>query len=228
MKKLFIIAVVLILVINCKVQAQNFYRCNLNYTNKMLDSLLNIYVSTFSRKLIRNKSIDSIARARLDYYLDVLQLNSCLGESFENMLDNIGHGPLAHREVFGNPDFFEKPKTIYISAQRNYFNEGVTFSGEIMRQTSLKRKYRTRIEDKEKFLEDIKLEIERLIENPLYQHMLQQYKNSKLHNEIIKKCGYGKYGLATKMLISEKSAGGYWIYEILIYNLINFSKPIKN
>ena len=62
----------------------------------------------------------------------------------------------------------------------------------------------------------------------LSQKVLNEYKNSKSHNSIIKERGDGEYGSSTMVIITEKRLpNGKWAYEVMIRNLIIFTEPIN-
>ena len=57
---------------------------------------------------------------------------------------------------------------------------------------------------------------------------INEYKNSKSHNDIIKQKGDGEYGSSTMYIITEKKiSNGKWEYEVMIRNLIIFAEPIN-
>ena len=62
----------------------------------------------------------------------------------------------------------------------------------------------------------------------LSQRVINEYKNSKSHNDIIKQKGDGEYGSSTMYIITEKKiSNGKWEYEVMIRNLIIFAEPIN-
>jgi hypothetical protein len=62
----------------------------------------------------------------------------------------------------------------------------------------------------------------------LSQRVLNEYKNSESHNDIIKGRGIGDYGSSTMVIVSEKKLpNGKWSYEFMIRNLIIFTEPIN-
>jgi hypothetical protein len=62
----------------------------------------------------------------------------------------------------------------------------------------------------------------------LSQKVINEYKNSKSHNGIIKQRGDGEYGSSTMYIITEKKMPNEkWEYEVMIRNLILFTDPIN-
>jgi len=55
--------------------------------------------------------------------------------------------------------------------------------------------------------------------------IIDSYQHSHSHNKIIKEKGNGEYGTSTVVIISEeKLANGKWLYELMIRNLVVFTK----
>ena len=199
---------------------QTFYRYSLPYVNNKIDSCLDAYSHEGSKDLVRHITLDSCARSRADYYLDVIETNSRYGKSFSNMLDSISYGHAAHTELFGNSRYFKKPQTTYPVPFKNIKSIGVRTKGEIMQEITWSKTY----PQKQKPNEVVKDAVE-AINDPIHEHIVNGYKESKSHNDIIKKWGDGKFGTSTRVLVSEKKEGNAWTYEIMIYNVAVFSTP---
>ena len=199
---------------------QTFYRYSIPYVNNKIDSCLDAYSHEGSKDLVRHITLDSCARSRADYYLDVIETNSKYGKSFSDMLDSISYGHAAHTELFGNSRYFKKPQTTYPIPFKNINSIGVRTKGEIMQEIAWEKTYT----EKQKPNEVVKTAVE-AIDGPIHEHIVNGYKQSKSHNDIIKKWGDGKFGTSTRVLVSEKRVGNNWVYEVMIYNVAVFSTP---
>ena len=199
---------------------QTFFRYSLPYINDKIDSCLDAYSHEGSKDLIRNSVLDSCARARADYFLDVIELNSMSGKSFSEMLDSISYGASAHTEVFGNPGYFKKPQTTYPIPFKTVKSIGVRTKGEIMQEIVWEGQYNQKQKPNEVVKDAVKA-----ITGPVHDHILKGYKASPSHNSIIQKWGDGKFGTSTRVLVYQIQKGNVWFYQVMIYNVAVFSSP---
>ena len=59
----------------------------------------------------------------------------------------------------------------------------------------------------------------------LSQKILDEYQHSTSHNKIIKEKGNGEYGTSTLIIISEeKLKNSKWFYELMVRNVVIFTK----
>ncbi|MEI6697011.1 MAG: hypothetical protein WCO13_13205 [Bacteroidota bacterium] len=228
-KKAVIILIILMTMFSVygTAQSQIFYRYSLPSTNDMLDSCLKLYVQTVLNNLERNNSLDLFAKSRVDYYLDVIQINLEEGKDLFSIFDYIPGDYRAHLELFGDPMYFTKPKTNYPDKYQKNITEGLEGNGEIMQELVFYWQEYKRIQSGK----DIVLKVIKKNESKdkmfLHLSLFYDYKNSPPHNRSILRKGDGKFGTSTRILISEKKVGNLWVYEAMIYNVVVFSKPIR-
>jgi hypothetical protein len=145
------------------------------------------------------------------------------------MVDSIPYGKIGHRECFGKPNYFshstEKCPDLYLTLP----GINLRVNGEIMYQVIwsnvLNQRQTSHVQLIQKAVNDIKkiYNVTRLS-----QKVINEYKNSKSHNGIIKQRGDGEYGSSTMYIIAEKKmSDGKWEYEVMIRNLILFTDPIN-
>lgn len=222
MGKKLIIALIFILPAWGIAQKANFQRYSLPEVSKDLGGSLNSYVGGWGKELRRNGSLDSCAKLRANYFLDVFQKNSESGKSVSDMMDHIPKNHNAHDQCFGNSMYFEPPTTKYPKPFVTLPNLGLEVKGEIMQEISWEKSYK----NKQDFQDIVNLSISSIkgyYRNTISNLILNGYKESELHNLEIKKRGDGDYGISTRILISEKRVGDLWKYEVLIYNVIVFT-----
>jgi len=210
------------LVIIC--QSPEYQRFSHYGVSRNLDSILGIYVSDFGggRTLDRNSTLDSFAKVRANYFLDVMEINSTSGKSFFTLLKNIPKGNKAHYKCFGDSLYFRSPKTEYPENFPAFPDLGIEIKGEIMQEAVWGNTFTSKV-PVEKIIDMAISKIEKDYGNTLSGKILESYKKSESHDSCIKQRGHGKYGLSTRILVSEINHNGSWIYEVMVYNLIVFT-----
>ena len=206
-------------------QTKKLYRYSLPAISENLDSVLDFYVGTKGKDLERNSAVDSLAKARANYFLDVIEINSKEGKSFSSMLSKIPNDPKAHSSVFGDSVYFTAPQSEYPYLFRFFPCLNLEAKSEIMQEIAWRRIYPKKMDP----IEITKIAIEtrqKEIKNTIAWDLLDGYKKSKSHHDAIKKWGNGKYGISTRVLVSEEKIGDEWIYEVMIYNVVVFTGKI--
>lgn len=203
-------------------QPYHFYRYDLKPISYSLDSQLNLLRSLLYRDIL----IDSCVQKRTDYYLDVIEKNLSSGKNFDELFSKIPRDTKAHQKLFGAPEYFISPVTDYPEMFRDVKESGVRIKGEIMQEIIWSKGYESRQDPKSILIYAIK-NISLTNNKSIHSFIIQNYQNSPHHSQIIKKMGRGKYGISTKALISERKYNGLWNYKVIIYNMINFTKPLK-
>ena len=187
---------------------------------------LESYAETFSHKLTRNNSLSERARVRNNYFINVIEASSKLGKSFSDMVDSIPNGIIGHTECFGKPKFFNAPKISYPELFITIPELKLKISSEIMYQVTWRETssefQNSKIILINKAIKEIK---ETYKVDKLSQKILDEYQHSTSHNKIIKEKGIGEYGSSTRVIISEeKLKNGKWLYELMIRNVVVFTK----
>lgn len=194
------------LVIDLSLQSENFGKSLIRYVGD----------------LPRKNSLDSVASLRADYFLGVLKSSSSnrtLGELFKT----IPNGRKAHFPLFGDSVNFVPPCCIeYTSPLVKIRNEKIYGKAEIMQQILCKENSKERMNS-----EDV---IQKLLKRTADEFgpdfIMDGYKTSSSHDDVIKKYATQNYGTSTKMLISERYDNKLrsWIYQAIIYNSTIFGK----
>jgi hypothetical protein len=210
-------------------QSKTYYIGDLNPINDSISKKIELYVSSFSHDLDRNILLDERAKLRNSYFISVVQQTSRTGAQFSDMVDSIPGGKIGHTECFGKPSYFSPSVVKYPELFPNLYNMDLKVKGEIMYQViwsnTLDEKQTSQNQLVQRAVEDIK---KTYGVRKLSQKVLNEYKNSKSHNDIIKERGDGKYGSSTMYIITEKELpNGKWSYEIMIRNLIIFTEPVN-
>jgi hypothetical protein len=210
-------------------QDKAYYISDLSPINDSISKGIESYVSIFSHDLDRSTELDNKAKIRNAYFINVIQQTSKTGKSFSSMVDSIPCGKIGHRECFGKPNYFspatEKCPDLYLTLP----GINLRVNGEIMYQVIwsnvLNQRQTSHVQLIQKAVNDIKKTYN---VTRLSQKVINEYKNSKSHNEIIKQRGDGEYGSSTMYIIAEKKmSNGKWEYEVMIRNLILFTEPIN-
>jgi hypothetical protein len=209
-------------------QDKLYYIVDIDEVNDQLALRLENYVELFSHKLNRNNLINITAKQRNNYFIKVVENTSKSGNLFSEMIDSIPHGKIGHAECFGKPNFFKAPKISYPEMFKTFSDLSIEGCGEIMYQVSwqntLNEYQNSKLVLINKAIKEIK---ETYKVDKLSQKILDAYKNSNSHNKIIKEKGNGEYGISTMVIISEeKLENGKWFYELMIRNLIVFTRKI--
>lgn len=229
MKKILLILSIVFSVTLFGQQDKVYYIIDLDPINDSISKRIESYVSTFSHDLDRSLDLDNKARVRNSYFLSVIQQTSKTGESFSSMVDSIPGGKIGHTACFGKPNYFSPAVVKYPEMFPTFTEMGLKVKGEIMYQViwsnTLNERQTSKNQLVQKAVEDIKKAYK---VDKLSQKVLNEYKNSKSHNSIIKERGDGEYGSSTMVIITEKKLpNGKWAYEVMIRNLIIFTEPIN-
>ena len=221
------LAIFLLLTLNLVVfgQSKKFYRYTLPAISENLDSSLDSYVGTRGKDLQRNSAVDSLAKARANYFLDVIEVNSGDGKTFSSMLNQIPNDHSAHDSIFGNSTYFKSPQSEYPYLFRFFPCLDLEAKSEIMQEIVWKGSYDKKMDAKE--ISRIAVDSrQKEINNTVAWDLLDGYKKSKPHHDAIKKWGNGKYGISTRVLVAEEKIGNKWVYEVMIYNVVVFTGKI--
>lgn len=229
MKKILLILSIIFSVTLFGQQNKTYYIMDLDPINDSISKRIESYVSTFSHDLDRSSALDNKAKIRNSYFLSVIQQTSKAGESFSSMVDSIPGGKIGHTACFGKPNYFSPAVVKYPEMFPAFTEMGLKVKGEIMYQViwsnTLNERQTSQSQLVQKAVEDIKKAYK---VDKLSQKVLNEYKNSKSHNTIIKERGDGEYGSSTMVIITEKRLpNGKWAYEVMIRNLIIFTEPIN-
>lgn len=205
---------------------KEYYILELNTINDAFSKRLESYATNISHEMSRNSTIDSVAKIRNSYFISVMQETSNNGKTFNSMIDSIPHGKIGHTECFGKPTFFNAPKIIYPELFITIPELKLKISSEIMYQVTwqntLSEYQNSKIILINKAIKEIK---ETYKVDKLSQKILGEYQQSTAHNKIIKEKGNGEYGASTLIIISEeKLKNGKWFYELMIRNVVIFTK----
>jgi len=210
-------------------QDKTYYIDDLTSINDNTSKKVESYVSLFSHDLNRNSELDKRAKIRNSYFISVVQQTSKSGELFSSMLDSIPGGKIGHTKCFGRSEYFVPAEVGYPELFPNLYDLNLKVDGEIMYQVAwsnvLDERQTSNIELVQKAVNEIKgyYRVDKLS-----QRIIDEYKNSKSHNDIIKQRGDGEYGSSTMYIITEKKlSNGKWEYEVMIRNLIIFTESIN-
>jgi hypothetical protein len=230
MKKILLILSLLFSVTLFGQQDKAYYILDLDPINDSISKRIESYVSVFSHDLNRSSALDVRAKIRNSYFISVIQQTSKTDESFSSMVDSIPGGKIGHTACFGKPNYFSPAIVKYPEMFPTFTEIGLKVKGEIMYQViwsnTLNERQTSHTQLVQKAVEGIKKAYK---VDKLSQKVLNEYKNSKSHNSIIKERGDGKYGSSTMVIISEKKlSNGKWSYEIMIRNLIIFTEPTNS
>jgi hypothetical protein len=210
-------------------QNKAYYTSDLSQINDSISKKIESYVSIFSHDLDRSKELDNKAKIRNTYFINVIQQTSKTGESFSSIVNSIPHGKGGHTECFGKPNYFSLATVKYPDLFLTLPEINLRINGEIMYQVIwsnvLSQRQTSHVQLIQKAVDDIKKTYKI---DKLSQRVINEYKNSKSHNDIIKQKGDGEYGSSTMYIITEKKiSNGKWEYEVMIRNLIIFAEPIN-
>jgi hypothetical protein len=210
-----------------------FTKCAIPEEEVAFSKDLETHVKSFSHSIQRDKSLDSLAEIRVNYFVSVLQetskqpgtsLRSIIGD--EEKKSKIPGGEKGHDRYFGDPLFFKEPsgcrypiwnpkvthKHIKVNAEIFQTSGGITFRREYSN---------AEIEVVKKYLQLYKTEYTK-------RYLINNYLNSYDHAKAIRNQGDGKYGMCTRVLVSKKwdNVEKVWVYELVIFNLVVFSDPV--
>jgi hypothetical protein len=210
-------------------QDKAYYISDLSPINDSISKGIESYVSIFSHDLDRSTELDNKAKIRNAYFINVIQQTSKTGKTFSSMVDSIPSGKIGHSECFGNPDYFSPAKVGFPELFLAFTEMNLKVKGEIMYQVIWSNVLNVRQTSQTQLVQKAVGDIKKAYKvDKLSQKVLNEYKNSKSHNTIIKERGGGKYGSSTMVIISEKKlSNSKWSYEIMIRNLIIFTEPIN-
>lgn len=193
---------------------------------------LESHVKKFSHNIQRDKSLDSLAQIRADYFLAVLQETAKQpGTSLYSILGNNGKkskvpaGSKGHDRYFGDPTFFKEPigcrypiwnpqlksKNLKVNAEIFQMSGGLFTRTYSNSELSIVKKYLEKYETEytEKYL-------------------INNYLASYDHSRAIQNYGDGKYGICTRILCSKRwdNVEKVWVYEVVLFNIVVFSDPL--
>lgn len=230
MKKMLLLFLFTASVTSFSQQVKSYFTMAIDDVNNQLALRLESYAETFSHKLTRNNLLSERANVRNNYFISVIESNSKLGKLFSEMIDSIPHGKIGHTECFGKPSFFVAPKVNYPELFITMSELDLEICGEIMYQVTwqntVSEYQNSKIALVNKAIKEIK---EAYKVDKLSQKILESYMYSTSHNKIIKERGNGEYGTSTVVIISEeKLANGKWLYELMIRNLVVFTRKISH
>jgi hypothetical protein len=228
-KKIILILLVAFSVTSWGQQNKIYYIEDLNSINDSISEKIELYASTFSHDLDRNIELDKRAKLRNSYFISLVQQTSKTGGQFSDIVDSIPDGKIGHTECFGKPTYFSPSEVKYPELFCSLHRLNLKVKGEIMYQVIwsnvLNQRQTSHVQLIQKAVNDIKKTYN---VTRLSQKVINEYKNSKSHNEIIKQRGDGEYGSSTMYIIAEKKMpNGKWKYEVMIRNLILFTEPIN-
>ena len=206
-----------------------YYNMAIEDVNNHLAFRLESYAEAYSHKLTRNNLLSERAKVRNNYFISVIEANSKFGKLFFDMIDSIPDGRIGHTECFGRPNYFSAPKTIYPELFITIPEIKLKVSSEIMYQVVWQHTMgdfqNSKIELVNTAIKDIK---SRYKVDKLSQKIFEEYKSSASHNKIIREKGEGEYGISTLVIISEeKLKNGKYFYEVMIRNVIVFTRKEK-
>ena len=226
MKKIVVLFLITSSISSFSQQVKLYYTMDIDEVNNHLALRLESYAETFSHKLTRNNLLNERAKVRNNYFINVIEASSKLGKSFSDMVDSIPHGKIGHTECFGKPNFFIAPKNIYPELFITIPELKLKISSEIMYQVTWRETssefQNSKIILINKAIKEIK---ETYKVDKLSQKILDEYQHSTSHNKIIKEKGNGEYGTSTLIIISEeKLKNSKWFYELMVRNVVIFTK----
>jgi len=195
--------------------------------NDTFRTALEAYATKFNHELKRNHSLDSLASKRGDYYLAVLQASASDENWITELIDHIPHGSDAHNRIFGTPEYFKEPDSVPYQelfvdvpdAKRRACCEIMDHAGSRIIDDYRK--------DNHQFLKE---GINNIKKKFTMVYHLYMYQHSEHHNEGIIKYGNGEYGSCCRAIVHtwfwKKKMK--WVKELVIYNSVIFSKPMKD
>ncbi len=199
-------------------QGTNYFIFDLpSQSEKFGESLID-----YTSRVPRKNSLDSLSSLRVDYFLGVLK-ESAKGRSLEELYRRIPADERAHYPLFSDSSFFKNPCCVdYTSPLVKITKERISGKAEIMQQTICWEKRKKRI-SKDSLPQ---IMIGKIINSFGEDYILDGYKESKSHNDVIKKYCKQTYGTSTKILISERydTKSKCWVYEGIVYNSTIFGK----
>jgi hypothetical protein len=194
---------------------------------------LESHVKKYSHIIQRDRSLDSLAEIRVNYFLSVLEETSKKpGMSLYGIMgggsgkSKISEGSGGHDRYFGDPIFFKEPVGLkYPIWNPKLPKMNIKVNAEIFQASGV-------IFTRENSHSEISL-ISRYLDKYKSEYttkfMINNYLESRNHSNAIKKYGDGKYGICTRVLCSKKwdKVEKVWIYEMVLFNLVIFSDPIE-
>lgn len=230
MKKFKHLFIIFLLATGISANGQTFVKAVAVKITDSFDIRLDQYVSKYNHDLVRNKFLDYCAFERANYFVSILEKTAKVkGITLWECGQNVPRGSQArkaHKELFGNPDFFIESDVPFVKAIRDFEDQNLMIQSEIMvplrwQGKFSKRKGLIEVTKKAMLWHSVKT-------GSVTGDILETYKESKAHHDAIIEDGNGDYGLSTVTLIQEtKNEDNTWTYDIVIYNLVVFSKPIR-
>ena len=224
MKKQILLSIVLLASIATYSQKTTFTSCNIDLVTSQFSLDLSSYTSYGSNSINREAFLDSVAEVRANYFSIVLQETGkwfCLYD----LTSNIPKDSRGHSRYFGKPELFKEPSWCKYPTPLPLIKERSTkVTAEIMQQTTWTKTTEYKYTDKQLVEKALKA-IEKGYGKDF---ILEGYKKSTSHRNAIKNYARGEYGSCTKAIISKKrnELENTWIYEVVVYNLTVFSKPL--
>jgi hypothetical protein len=234
MKKIKYIILLLLLTISTLSYSQiTFSEYSVANEESTLRKDLELHVRKFSNLIESDKSLDSLAEIRVDYFLSVLEETAKRdGNSLYAILgggtgkSKISGGQKGHDRYFGDSVFFREPAGCrYPIWNPKLINKNLKINAEIFQSSGMifvRENSNSEINLIKRYLDKYKLEY-------TSRYLINNYLISSEHSNAIRKYGDGKYGICTRVLCSKKwdRVEKVWVYEIVLFNLIVFSDPIQ-
>lgn len=220
---------IILIAIGISANAQTFTKAVAVKVSDSLSVRLDNYVAGYNHDLNRNAFLDYCAFERANYFISILETTAkSKGLTIWECGEKIPRGTKArkaHKELFGDPDFFVESKVPFVKGLRVFKEQNLEVQSEIMVPIFWEGKY-----SKRKGLQEI---IQKAVSfhsktGSISGDILESYKRSKAHNEAIVEDGNGEFGLSTIILVQEtQDENGRWIYDVVIYNVVVFCKQIN-
>ena len=194
---------------------------------------LESHVKKYSHIIQRDRSLDSLAEIRVDYFLSVLEETSKKpGMSLYSILgggtgkSKIAEGSRGHDRYFGDPVFFKEPIGCrYPIWNPKLHQKDLKVNAEIFQTSGV---IFTR-ESSQSEINLIKRYLDKYKSEYTSKYLINNYLESSDHSNAIRKYGDGKYGICTRVMCSKRwdRVEKVWVYEMVLFNLVIFSDPIE-
>lgn len=226
------IAILLLIVSTTLYSQTTFVKYAIPEEEAVLCKNLEAHVKNFSHTIQRDKSLDSLAEIRVNYFISVLQetakqpgtsLYAILGGSDKK--SKVSSGSKGHDRYFGDPLFFKEPSGCrYPIWNPQIKSKDLKVNAEIFQLSGgmFTRQYsNSELSLVKKYLEKYEIEYGE-------KYLLKNYLASGDHSRAIQYYGDGKYGVCTRVLCSKRwdNVENVWVYELVLFNLVVFSDPI--
>ncbi len=131
---------------------------------------------------------------------------------------------LTHQGLFGLPDSFDNPPGVDYYYHDNKSNDPCyKYKSEIMIVNYYSKTYDRRISYSDFILKRFNNKKGSETFN-MARYFLNCYMDSKNHKKAIDRDGCGKYGIATLALLNEIKLNNQWKYEMVVCNIVEFTK----